>query len=78
MTHTAVRDYFKDLLLRVNKTATGSANRVAWIRLLETLPSIDHGEVTDKGSINQRAVLARRADLVEELYSHQDTFVITA
>jgi feruloyl-CoA synthase len=31
--------------------------------------SLDHQEVTDKGSINQRAVLARRAHLVEELYA---------
>jgi feruloyl-CoA synthase len=78
MTHDTVRNYFKDLLVRVNQTATGSANRVAWIRLLETPPSIDHSEVTDKGSINQRAVLMRRADLVEALYNHQDPFVITA
>jgi feruloyl-CoA synthase len=78
MTHATVRDYFKELLQRVNQTATGSANRVAWIRLLETLPSIDHSEVTDKGSINQRAVLARRADLVEALYNEQDPFVISA
>jgi feruloyl-CoA synthase len=32
-------------------------------------PSIDLGEVTDKGSINQRAVLQARAGLVEELYA---------
>jgi feruloyl-CoA synthase len=32
-------------------------------------PSIDQHEVTDKGSINQRAVLANRADLVEDIYS---------
>ena len=31
-------------------------------------PSIDRGEVTDKGSINQRAVLTHRADLVDALY----------
>jgi feruloyl-CoA synthase len=78
MAHPAVRDYFAGLLARLNSTATGSANRVAWIRLLETLPSIDHSEVTDKGSINQRAVLTRRADLVEALYNQQDPFVITA
>ena len=78
MSHPAVRAYFQDLLVRVNSTATGSANRVSWIRLLETLPSIDHSEVTDKGSINQRAVLSRRADLVEALYNHQDPFVIKA
>ena len=32
-------------------------------------PSLDAGEATDKGSINQRAVLSRRAALVEELYA---------
>ena len=31
--------------------------------------SIDRGEVTDKGSINQRAVLEHRGALIEELYS---------
>ncbi|MBA5639355.1 feruloyl-CoA synthase [Duganella sp. LX20W] len=78
MTHAAVRAHFQALLARVNSTATGSANRVAWIRLLETPPSIDHSEVTDKGSINQRAVLARRAELIEALYRGQDDFVILA
>ena len=34
-------------------------------------PSLDAGEATDKGSINQRAVLTRRAALVEELYAEQ-------
>ena len=32
-------------------------------------PSIDAGEITDKGYVNQRAGLARRADLVERLYA---------
>ena len=32
-------------------------------------PSLDAGEATDKGSINQRAVLTRRAALVDELYA---------
>jgi feruloyl-CoA synthase len=48
--------------------ATGSSNRVARIMVLEEPPSLDAGEMTDKGSINQRAVLKRRAALVEELY----------
>jgi feruloyl-CoA synthase len=41
-------------------------------------PSIDRGEVTDKGSINQRAVLQHRAALVEALYEgvDSDPFVI--
>jgi feruloyl-CoA synthase len=78
MTAPAVRAHFQQLLEQVNGTATGSANRVAWIRLLETLPSIDHSEVTDKGSINQRAVLTRRAELIDALYHDQDDFVIKA
>ncbi|SHE47812.1 trans-feruloyl-CoA synthase [Lampropedia hyalina DSM 16112] len=78
VTHPVVREFFQDLLMQLNQSATGSANRIAWIRLLETLPSIDHHEVTDKGSINQRAVLTRRSDLVEELYTNQDDFIIRA
>jgi feruloyl-CoA synthase len=37
--------------------------------LLDTPLSIDRGEVTDKGSINQRAVLEHRKALIEELYA---------
>ena len=49
--------------------STGSSNRVRRLLVLDEPPSLDAGEMTDKGSINQRAVLARRAPLVEELYS---------
>jgi feruloyl-CoA synthase len=49
--------------------STGSSNRITRALVLEEPPSLDAGEMTDKGSINQRAVLARRAALVEELYS---------
>ena len=48
--------------------STGSSNRITRAIVLEEPPSLDAGEMTDKGSINQRAVLARRAALVEELY----------
>ena len=49
--------------------STGSSNRIARALLLEEPPSLDAGEMTDKGSINQRAVLARRSQWVEELYA---------
>jgi feruloyl-CoA synthase len=52
-------------------TSTGSSNRVCRAILLDEPPSLDAGEMTDKGSINQRAVLARRADLLAELYAPQ-------
>jgi feruloyl-CoA synthase len=48
--------------------SSGSSNRITRAMMLEEPPSLDAGEMTDKGSINQRAVLARRAALVEELY----------
>lgn len=67
--HQAVRARFQSLLRGMAKEATGSSNRVVRAILVEEPPSLDAGEVTDKGSLNQRAVLERRADLIEELYA---------
>ena len=64
-----VRAEFAFLLQRFARASTGSSNRVVRALLMEAPPSLDRGEMTDKGSINQRAVLAHRAALVEELYS---------
>ena len=47
---------------------TGSSNRIVRALVLEEPPSLDAGEITDKGTINQRAVLARRQALVRKLY----------
>ena len=49
--------------------STGTSRRVARAVLLAEPPSLDIGEMTDKGSINQRAVLTHRAAIVEELYA---------
>jgi len=46
----------------------GSSTYAARAILLKDPPSIDAGEITDKGYINQRAVLERRATIVESLY----------
>jgi feruloyl-CoA synthase len=51
------------------QAATGGSNRVCRAVLLAEPPSLDAGEMTDKGSINQRAVLERRETRVAELYS---------
>ena len=51
---------------------SGSSNRITRAMVLEEPPSLDAGETTDKGSINQRAVLARRKHLVEELFSDSE------
>ena len=72
----AVRDFFQQLADRLWATGTGSASRVARLRVLEEPPSIDAGEVTDKGSINQRAVLTHRAADVERLYAGGDDVLV--
>jgi feruloyl-CoA synthase len=66
--HPAVRGFFQALCNRLAAEGTGSANRVARLHVLVEPPSIDHGEITDKSSINQRAVLTHRASLVEAMY----------
>jgi feruloyl-CoA synthase len=69
LAHAVVRDFFQALLDGQWRAGTGSATRVARASVLAEPPSIDRGEITDKGSINQRAVLAHRAALVEALYA---------
>jgi feruloyl-CoA synthase len=49
--------------------STGSSTRIARVLIMDTPPSIDASEITDKGSINQRAVLENRAMLVDKLYA---------
>lgn len=63
-----VRAWFSARLEEFAKAATGSATRVKRIVLLAEPPDLDKGEVTDKGSINQRAVLAARPDKVAAIY----------
>jgi len=74
----AVRQWFADWLQRLNREASGNASRVEWIALLDEPASIDRGEITDKGSINQRAVLQWRAEKIEALYRGEDTSILRA
>jgi feruloyl-CoA synthase len=60
---------FRRLLTAFAATGSGASSRVGRAALLAEPPSLDIGEMTDKGSINQRAVLAHRAALVQELYA---------
>jgi feruloyl-CoA synthase len=73
-----VREWFAGWLQRLNREATGNASRLEWIALLDEPASIDRGEITDKGSINQRAVLQWRAEQVEALYRGLDPAILRA
>jgi feruloyl-CoA synthase len=64
-----VRDAFRERFTAFLAGSTGSSTRITRAVLLDTPLSIDRGEVTDKGSINQRAVLEHRGQLVDAIYS---------
>jgi feruloyl-CoA synthase len=64
-----VRAKFVDLLAKLAAISPGSSARIERALLMADPPSMDKGEATDKGSINQRAVLKNRIALVDELYA---------
>ena len=64
-----VRIKFAELLKALAVASPGSSTRVVRAILMAEPASMDKGEMTDKGSINQRAVLKNRAALVDELYA---------
>ena len=64
---------------RLGRDSTGSSTRIGRAMIMERPASIDASEITDKGSINQRAVLKNRAALVERLYAEPpDASIIVA
>ena len=64
-----VRDAFRTRLAQMARASTGSSTRIVGIVVLDEPPSSDAGEITEKGTINQRAVLTRRSSLVEDLHA---------
>lgn len=63
-------------LRALNAEATGSSRRIARALILADPPSLAEHEITDKGSLNVRRVLTRRAALVERLYDNEDPALI--
>jgi feruloyl-CoA synthase len=64
-----VETFLNDWLAEFNITSTGSSTKIKKYVIAIEAPSIDLGEITDKGSLNQRAVLKHRTHLVNEMYS---------
>jgi feruloyl-CoA synthase len=69
VSHPTVQARISTLLDDFARQQTGSATTVARLILLTARPSLDAREITDKGSLNQKAVLASRAALVDDLYA---------
>ena len=66
--HPAVRERISELLDAYNCTQIGSSTKICRFVILVEPPSSAHDEISDKGYINQRRVLSRRGDIVEQLY----------
>ena len=68
--------HFQKVVNELAAASTGSANRIARLCLLSEPPTLDKGEITDKGSINQRAVLTHRADTVAALHEDRLHYIL--
>ncbi len=69
--HAGVRQALAQGLQHYNREHPGSSTRIARALILDSMPSIDANEITDKGYINQRAVLEARAAQVARLFADQ-------
>lgn len=67
--HPELRAHLRRVLDTLAAKSTGSSTFIARATVLPEEPSAAAGEVTDKGSIGQRATLANRDEIVEALYS---------
>lgn len=74
--HEKVRQTLRDDLAAHNSRNPASSTRIARVLLLTEALDIDAGEITDKGYVNQRAVLERRHALVERLYSNDGEVIL--
>ena len=78
LNHPSVLSWMTDRLSSFAAAGTGSSKAITRAMLLDEPPSLDALEVTDKGSLNQRAMLTRRAALVDELYSGSPRVILAA
>jgi feruloyl-CoA synthase len=68
VSHPGLHEFLARALAEHNDDA-GSSARVERLLVMARPAELDAGEITDKGYVNQRKVLARRAALVEMLYA---------
>lgn len=66
--HPRIVEHLQQALNRLHAGATGSSNRLQRLTIAEFRPSLDAGEITDKGSLNGRAILRGYSDLVVRLH----------
>ncbi|PCI88399.1 MAG: feruloyl-CoA synthase [Hyphomicrobiales bacterium] len=75
LAHADVRDFFQQKLQALATNATGSSTLIRKLILVDVPPSLESNELTDKGSVNQRAVLNNRPHLIKAIYSNADNLI---
>ncbi len=73
-----VREKLRGALQKLASESTGSSTAPMRLLVMEEPPSIDANEITDKGYINQRAMLERRAAQVEKLHAGGPDVILAA
>jgi feruloyl-CoA synthase len=73
--HPRVAEALHDRLRALADKSTGSSTLIRRMILLDPPPTLQSGEMTDKGSVNQRAVLNNRAAAVEEVYEGSERVI---
>ena len=75
----AIKALWRHARIGSKHVVIGVANQRVVVRLVDLPSSLDAGEMTDKGSINQRLVIRNRAAMIDKLYAAQpDGDVISA
>jgi feruloyl-CoA synthase len=74
--NSALRRALQDRLEQLAATGTGSSNRIVAALLVETPPSHAAGELTEKGTVNSRALQRNRPELLEILFDERDDRVL--
>ena len=66
--HPLLREEIKKNIILHNKNFPGSSTKIKKLILMDTPPSFDNNEITDKGYVNQSSALVARDNLVNKLY----------
>lgn len=64
-----LRTHVADILARLSERGSGSATRIARVVFMTEPASLDAGELTDKGSLNARTILTRRAAIADDAHA---------
>jgi feruloyl-CoA synthase len=71
-----LREIFQGRLAEIAAAGTGSSNRIVAALLVEVAPSSAAGELTEKGTVNSRALQRNRPELLEALFGETDERVL--